>query len=128
MSTALILAAEASAHLAQIPVLTDAAEGGGGGGTGLLDWATDKNTEVATLGRALAVTIAIIFVLYHAIVSRLALGRILMAGLVAGLVVWFVFNITAVRDRVGDEVDATGATSTISASAPTPPALTGVAR
>lgn len=125
MSTALILAAEASAHLAQIPVLTDAAEGGG---TGLLDWATDKNTEVATFGRALAVTIAIIFVLYHAIVSRLALGRILMAGLVAGLVVWFVFNITAVRDRVGDEVDATGAPPTISASAPTPPDLTGAAR
>ena len=77
--------------------------------TGLLDLLSSKNTAVQVFLRGLAVTLGIIFIIYQGVVSRGALARIIVAGLAAGLFVWIVFNVTALQNRVDNEVNADGA-------------------
>lgn len=74
-------------------------------GTGILDWVDSKNTAVQTTLRGLAITLAIVFVVWAAVSSRGALARIVVSALVAGLFVWIVFNVTALKSRVDNEVN-----------------------
>lgn len=86
----------------------------GAGGDGILDWLTAKNTTTQKLLRAASITAAIIFVLLEAIRSRMAMARVIIAGVAAGLLVWIVFNVTSLQDRVGNEVESSPATTRIS--------------
>jgi hypothetical protein len=80
-----------------------AADNGGTGG--LLDWATAKNAQTQTLMRAMAVTLGIVFIFIQGVISRGAMARILIATISAGIFVYAVWNITAIQDRVGNEVN-----------------------
>lgn len=80
-------------------------------GDGVLDMLTTLNTETLTVLRALAITLAVVFVIWQAVVSRMAMARIIVATLAAGIFVWAVLNVTAVKDLVNNELNATGATT-----------------
>lgn len=108
MSVLMSLAHEAAHVAAAVP----AADGG------LLDWVSAKNTQAQTLARALAVTLGIGFVILAAVASRGSMSRIIVAGLAAGLFIWVVMNVTAVKDRVGNEIESAPAPA---ATAPGPP-------
>lgn len=82
-------------------------------GDGVLDMLTTLNTETLTVLRALAVTLAVVFVIWQAVVSRMAMARIIVATLAAGIFVWAVLNVTAVKDLVNNELNATGAVSQV---------------
>ena len=73
---------------------------------GILDWIDAKNTQAISMLRAVAVTLGILFVIWQALASRGAMARVIVAGLAAGVFVWVVFNVTALRDRVDDEVNS----------------------
>lgn len=81
--------------------------------TGLLDLLSTKNTAVQAFLRGLAVTLGIIFVIIQGVVSRGALPRIIVSGLAAALFVWVVFNVTALQNRVDNEVNAGGAPAAV---------------
>src|SRR5690625_850238 len=74
-------------------------------GDGLLDWVDDKSEEAKNVARTVAVLLAIVFFIWNVLASRGALARMIMAGLAAGLFIWIVFNVTELRDRVGEEVN-----------------------
>lgn len=80
------------------------------GGDGILDWLTAKNAQTQTVLRALAVTLGIIFVIWQAVSSRGAMARVIIAIIAAGIFVWGVWNVTDIKDRVDNEVNAAGAT------------------
>lgn len=77
-------------------------------GDGLLDTLDKTNLRIRTLARGAAVTIAIIFVLYHAIASRLAMVKVIVAVIAGGLLVWGTWSVTAVKDRIGNDLDSAG--------------------
>lgn len=105
MSTLIHLAQAVSAQLTPTHprIVLEAA---GPGTVGILDWINAKSSELQTVGRGLAVTFGIVFVLYQAIVSRGAMARVIIAGIAAGIFIWIVWNVTALKDRVGQEVNA----------------------
>ncbi|MBF6333534.1 hypothetical protein [Nocardia transvalensis] len=72
---------------------------------GILPWINRKGGEAQDSMRTIASLVAIGFMIYTAIKSRGAMSAILVAGLVAGIFLFLVWNVTAVRDRVGDEVN-----------------------
>lgn len=88
-------------------LLTAAAAGGQAGG--IFDWITTKNTQALTAIRAVAVTVAVLFIAWAAIRSKLSFVAILMAGITAGLMLWIVFNVTDIQTRVGNEVNSASA-------------------
>lgn len=79
-------------------------------GDGILDWLTAKNAQTQAVLRALAVTLGIIFVIWQAVSSRGAMARVIIAIIAAGVFVWGVWNVTGIKDRVDNEVNAAGAT------------------
>jgi hypothetical protein len=97
------------------------AAAGAGAGSGIIDWLTGKNAAVQTLGRGFSVTAGIIFVIYQAFVSRGAMARIIIAGIAAAAFVWIVWNITALKDRVDNEVNALRAPASYSHVIAVPP-------
>jgi len=115
MSTLIHFTQAVGAQLTQTHprVVLDAA-GTGTGTVGILDWINAKSSELQTVGRGLAVTFGIVFVIYQAIVSRGAMARVIIAGIAAGIFIWIVWNVTALKDRVGQEVNATRAPATAS--------------
>lgn len=72
---------------------------------GILPWIDRKGGEVQDTARVVASVVALGFMILTAIKSRGAVAAIAASGLVAGMFLWFVFNITAVKDRVEDEVN-----------------------
>lgn len=87
----------------------------GGQAGGIFDWITTKNTQALTAIRAVAVTIAVIFVVWAGIRTKGSFVAILLAGITAGILLWIVVNVTDIQDRVGDEVNsATAPAITIS--------------
>jgi hypothetical protein len=90
------------------------------GGEGIIDWLTGKNAAVQSLARAIAVTFAILFVLYQAFLSRGALARIIVSGIAAAVFVWIVWNVTSLQDRVDQEVNAGRAPAAVSWTAGAP--------
>ncbi|WP_043650894.1 hypothetical protein [Cellulosimicrobium cellulans] len=104
MSTFIALAQEASVHAASVDpgVVVLAAQDGGG----LLGKASQLNTSAQSLARGVAITLGILFVIIAAISSRGGMARILIAGLAAGLFIWITFNVTQVKDLVGEDLAA----------------------
>ncbi len=102
MSTLVSLTQDASAQL----LLAQAADVTLAAGEGFLDWGTAKNTQTQALFRGVSITVAIIFVIWQAIASRMAMARIIIAGVTAGILVWVVWNVTNLKDRVDNEVNA----------------------
>ena len=98
-------------------------------GEGILDWLTSKNSQTQTLLRAVAVTLAIIFVIVQAVASRGAMARIIISLVAAGIFVWGVWSVTDIKDRVDNEVNASGpAVVQVGPGSPAAPAvLTGPA-
>ncbi len=76
------------------------------GGTGLLDWLTDKLTDLQGVFRLLSVVGGMGFVIWQGISSRGAMARIIIAGIAAGVFIWIVWNVTALQNRVNEEVNA----------------------
>lgn len=115
MSTLLNLTAAVSAD----PMVVAA------GGTGLLDWLTNKLTDLQGVFRLLSVVGGMGFVIWQGISSRGAMARIIIAGIAAGIFIWIVWNVTALQNRVNNEVNAERAPVTqsqvIAASAVTRP-------
>ena len=80
-------------------------------GTGLLDTTTEKLQDLQGVLRLFAAVAGVGFVIFQGIASRGAMARILISGLAAGVFVWIVFNVTDLRDRVDNEVNAASATT-----------------
>ena len=76
------------------------------GGTGLLDWLTNKLTDLQGVFRLLSVVGGMGFVIWQGISSRGAMARIIIAGIAAGIFIWIVWNVTALQTRVNNEVNA----------------------
>ena len=74
--------------------------------TGIFDWFNEKNSSALGAARGLSITVAVIFVIVTAIVSRLAAARIIVALVIAALFVWGVFNVTKLKDRVDTEMSS----------------------
>jgi len=105
MSTLIALTHEVSTHVTGLPFAADPPPGGG---QGILDWLTAKNSQTQTLLRAMAVTLGIIFVIWQAVSSRGAMARVIIAIVAAGIFVYGVWNVTDIKDRVENEVNALG--------------------
>ncbi|SDT68704.1 MULTISPECIES: hypothetical protein [Jiangella] len=71
---------------------------------GLLDWTTDTASSLQTVLRVVAITVAILFVVYKAVNSKFAIGTIIVSALAAGVFIWIVYNVTALRDTVGEDL------------------------
>lgn len=99
---------EASSSLLTDPVMTSVASG-----DGILDWVNTKSSQATTTVRTVAALLAIIFVIVAAVVSRMAMARVLIAGIAAGLFVWIVFNVTDIKDRVDSEINASAAVTVV---------------
>ena len=76
------------------------------GGTGLLDWLTNKLTDLQGVFRLLSVVGGMGFVIWQGISSRGAMARIISSGIAAGIFIWIVWNVTALQSRVNNEVNA----------------------
>lgn len=101
MSLIEIIPATTSTMLHELqPLLTPLA------GDGILDMLEKSNVKVQSLVRAVAITIALIFTIYIAVQSRLSMAKIIVAGLAGGLLIWLVFNVTAVKDKIGNDLDS----------------------
>ena len=71
---------------------------------GLLDWTTDTASNLQTVLRVVAITVAILFVVFKAVQSKFAIGTIIVSALAAGVFIWIVYNVTALRDTVGEDL------------------------
>lgn len=116
MSTLIQLSNEVGTHLLAAHPSVSPAEGG----EGFLDLLTKKNTQTQTLFRAIAVTIGIGFVILQAIMSRGAMARIIVSIIAAGVFVWGVWNVTSIKDRVGNEMSWGATVTEVSSTAATP--------
>ena len=76
------------------------------GGAGLLDWLTNKLTDLQGVFRLLSVVGGMGFVIWQGISSRGAMARIIISGIAAGIFIWIVWNVTALQTRVNNEVNA----------------------
>lgn len=80
----------------------------------LIGFAGEKVEAIRLLFRALSVVVGIGFVIWQAWTSRGAAARIAGALLTAGLLIWGVFHITEVQDRVDNEVNSAPVPATVS--------------
>ncbi|MDP9240455.1 MAG: hypothetical protein M3O55_07425 [Actinomycetota bacterium] len=87
-----------SVQLAHHYVVTLAPSGG------ILDWGNGKVTELGTFFRGFSIVGGIGFVIFQALASRGAFSRIIISGLAAAVFIWIVWNVTDLRDRVGNEL------------------------
>lgn len=88
----------------------------------VLGWLSQKTSELGTLFRSFSVIAGIGFVIFQAIRSGGAMARIVISGIAAGIFIWIVFNVTELRDRVGNEVNS--APTVVLEQPPPPPATT----
>lgn len=71
---------------------------------GLLGTINVKSEEAKETVRIVSGLVAIVFVVFQASVSRMAMGRIIVSSLAAGVFMWVVFNVTEVKDKVGEDL------------------------
>jgi hypothetical protein len=100
MSLLVTLTPEVSLHLHALTVPV-AAEG-----DGWLNWATAKNSQTQSLFRGIAVTAAIMFVIWQGIMSKGAMARIIISLITAGILVWGVWHITDLSERTDNEFNS----------------------
>lgn len=89
---------------------------------GLIDWATTTGGEVQTLIRLLVGIAVTAFVAMAAFKSHFAIAKTAVAIVVGGVLMWAVWNMSAVKDSVGDELPsgAAGPTTSQTAAVPAP--------
>lgn len=92
--------------MSTLQLLTEAAQVLPLAGDGIIDFTNDKVNEVGQLFRTGSIVIALGFVIFQAIASRGAMARIVISGVAAAMFVWIVFNVTDLRDRVDNEMNA----------------------
>lgn len=93
---------------------------------GLIDWATTTGGEVQTLIRVLVGIAVTAFVAMTAFKSHLAIAKTAVAIVVGGVVMWAVWNMSAVKDSVGDELPSGAAGPATSQIAAVPAPLDGL--
>lgn len=98
MSILATITQEASVVLAAAPPLPTQ--------DGVLDWVDDASARTLTTARGVAIAAAVIFVIVVMVSSKMAMTKIIVAGLSAGVFVWIIYNVTDLRDRVDSEVNA----------------------
>lgn len=99
MTVLTTLATEASSMLAAGPPI-HMQQGG------ILDWIDSASGRALTTARGVALAAAVIFVIIIMVTSKMAMTRVILAGLSAGVFVWIIYNVTEIRDRVDTEVNA----------------------
>lgn len=83
---------------------------------GLLGTINIKTEEAKDTVRIVSGLVAIAFIVFQAAASRMAMGRIIVSSLAAAVFMWVVFNVTEVRDKVGEDL----AMSVVHSAAATP--------
>lgn len=73
---------------------------------GILGTINVKSEEAKNTVRIVSGLIAIAFIVFQAAASRLAMGRIIVSSLAAGVFMWVVFNITDVQEKIGEDLQA----------------------
>lgn len=73
---------------------------------GILDFITGKSSQTTETVKNVAIAVAVIFFLWKAIEAKFAVGRIIMSLLAVGLVVWGVYNVMTLKDRVDSEINS----------------------
>ncbi|SDU32402.1 hypothetical protein [Jiangella alkaliphila] len=76
---------------------------------GLLDWTSETATSLRGVLQVVAITVAVLFVVYKAVQSKFAIGTIIVSALAAGVFIWIVFNVTSLDDTVGEDLPGSGA-------------------
>lgn len=76
------------------------------GGDGIFDLINTKSKEAMVSIRSVAVLIVVFMVLMRAVKTQFAVAAITIAIVVGGAVLWAVFNITSVQDRVDNELNS----------------------
>lgn len=104
---------EAGTQLITDPTVISASSSGG-----ILDWVDNKASQATNTIRGVTVLLAILFVVVAAVMSRMSMARVLIAGIAAGLFIWIVFNVTSIQDRVDSEINASGAVTGSTVSGP----------
>lgn len=85
---------------------------------GLLGTINVKSEEAKETVRIVSGLVAIAFVVFQAAASRMAMGRIIVSALAAGVFMWVVFNVTEVQDRVGEDLQTMPASSVVVTAPP----------
>jgi len=80
---------------------------------GLLGTINVKSEEAKETIRIVSGLVALAFLVYQAAASRMAMGRIIVSALAAGVFLWVVFNVTEVKDKVGEDLQAMPAPSVV---------------
>ncbi|MGB3673123.1 MAG: hypothetical protein WA988_01635, partial [Candidatus Nanopelagicales bacterium] len=75
---------------------------------GITQFTERKGTEVQSALRVVATVAAVGFVIFAGVKSKGAFAAIASAGLVAGLFLWFVINVTKTQQMVNDEINVNG--------------------
>lgn len=73
-------------------------------GEGVIGAVCREGNQVETLLKGLVTVIAVVFVIYKAVQSKFALGTILVSALVAGLLIWIVYNTDTLFSMFDNEV------------------------
>ncbi|WP_298329459.1 hypothetical protein [Haloactinopolyspora sp.] len=94
MPGAAVLSMQVSGVAAEAPVVR----------AGLLDWASQTAVDVRPVLQTVAITVAVLFVIYKAVQSKFSFGTIIVSALAAGVFIWAVFNVTTLRDTVGEDL------------------------
>lgn len=76
------------------------------GDGGWFDWAETLNSDTQNLLKGVAITLGIVFVIIAGVKSHGSMARIIIAAFAAGIFVWVVWNITSVKDKVGNDINA----------------------
>lgn len=84
--------------ITQVPALVPLA------GDGILGTVDNLSQRALATVRTVSTVAAVVGVLVIFLISKFSLMKTIMAGLVAGLLLWFVFNITTVKDRVDGDL------------------------
>lgn len=71
---------------------------------GLLDWASETAVDLRPVLQTVAITVAVLFVIYKAVQSKFSLGTIVVSALAAGVFVWVVFNVNSLSDTIGEDL------------------------
>lgn len=71
---------------------------------GVLEWVRTLSTDVLFTMRVIAGVLAVVFIVWQGVASRGSLARIIIAGLAAGVFFWLVYNVTSVKDAVGEDM------------------------
>ncbi|PSL06961.1 hypothetical protein CLV30_102350 [Haloactinopolyspora alba] len=71
---------------------------------GILDWASATAVDLRPVLQTVAITVAVLFVIYKAVQSKFSLGTIVVSALAAGVFVWVVFNVNTLSDTIGEDL------------------------